>query len=665
MCAFKAAVSLHHLRLVFAAALALGCAASAYAAANTVSDRAARDRAIEKQLEDEANAAEQASENFRAVDQKLRADNKAALEKARDAAEAFKNAHGERGLSPVVIEHSAAVFNDATQSYDFSFHFDIEYRDKLGEPQKIAKFDQDGNLISFENTPYGNANAAVSAHTPRGLVDKGAEWSYARDAEGNEYPTFVRVVGRENEDSPSRTRLKLWFNEDGIPYKGETFGADGKRNGGFVGKDDMAPKAGDPKGELADVPVPRIVTQPCAKCRDLAEQRNAIAQEATALARMLNETAAEQRRMHRAALSVGRPSQASTALRLKYETNLPRYQQLMDQLADAHSAFLDCQKTCVPPKQAMSMGAPVPTAPANDPEVSLAPSLFFGDWRGPQFTYLGFENGLAVQTFRVEGLKRSDDFTGFDLHAAATLSKAGAFHFGFNTYDVSFDFQRDELDPLGQRLLFPGVTTPGFFLNPFVPEGTPGGLNVVENLRYAFNQENTTLYGAYAHGCEHGDFTLIGYGGLALSRTHQRQMLTGAVPGFALAFDYDTRFDVDAVRATLGVRTVYGVPQVPRLSLYAGATVFANFLDAEGRDSLQLGGTFQELDIGKSETTFSWSLGLGGEYKLSETFTLFGEARYFDDDVTPIAVREDDGASHAEFARSKSFTGRFGGRLSF
>lgn len=296
--------------------------------------------------------------------------------------------------------------------------------------------------------------------------------------------------------------------------------------------------------------------------------------------------------------------------------------------------------------------------------LAVAPAVIFGNWRGPEQVNTGLENSLAQQTFGSEGQKRSDTFAGVDLHITAGLSARSAVHLGVNTYDLSFSGARDLIDPLGQLLLFPGVNSAGFTLAGFVPEGTPGGLNVVDRLLYTYNSDSTTFYGAYSLACDHGPYSLIGYAGVAHTISNQQQRLEGLIPGYGFGFAYDTEFDTDVTRAMAGGRVVRGLELVPGLSVNAGATVFANFADTNGRDSLLLDGIFEERDIGKNEVTFGWSAGLGAELDIGAA-TLFANYRYFDDDTTPVAVRHDAGPSRAEFERSQAHIGIVGVRLTF
>jgi hypothetical protein len=104
---------------------------------------------------------------------------------------------------------------------------------------------------------------------------------------------------------------------------------------------------------------------------------------------------------------------------------------------------------------------------------------------------------------------------------------------------------------------------------------------------------------------------------------------------------------------------------MPQFRVNAGLTAFLNFADTEGVDELQLGGIFEQLDLGKNEFTFGWAAGVGAEWEIGAT-TLFANYRYMDDDVVPIAVREDNATnSHAEFERAQAHIGMLGARFSF
>lgn len=298
--------------------------------------------------------------------------------------------------------------------------------------------------------------------------------------------------------------------------------------------------------------------------------------------------------------------------------------------------------------------------------VAVAPALTFGAWEGPRPVYLGFENALLVQRFHVEDIETDDKFTGFDFHVAANINDRLALHVGVNTYGLSFSGARETIDPLGQDLLFPGVTSAGYALGAGVPEGTPGGFNVVDRLSYSYRADNTTLYAALAHAYDCGPVNLIGYGGIAHTFGDQHQRLEGDIPGYGFGFAYDTEFRTEVTRGMIGGRaTTAPFAGMPQFRVNAGLTAFLNFADTEGVDELQLGGIFEQLDLGKNEVTFGWAAGVGAEWEIGAT-TLFANYRYMDDDVVPIAVREDNATnSHAEFERAQAHVGMLGARLSF
>lgn len=303
----------------------------------------------------------------------------------------------------------------------------------------------------------------------------------------------------------------------------------------------------------------------------------------------------------------------------------------------------------------------------NQTYVSVAPAVLFGTWRGPRPTYLGFENAALVQRFRVEDLETDDSFTGADLHLTAALGRGLAVHIGVNGYDLKFRGARETIDPLGEDLLFPGVTSAGFALGAGVPEGTPGGFNVVEGLRYSYDADSTTIYAALSRSYDCAPFNLIGYGGIGYTSADQRQRLEGLIPGFGPDFDfsYDTRFGTETTRGILGGRvTAAPIPKYEQLRLNAGFTAFLNYVDVDGSDALNLDGTLEQLDVGQDEFTFGWAAGIGAEWDVGAV-TLFANYRYVDDDTVPIAVREDAGPSHAEIERAQAHTGMLGARLTF
>ena len=127
------------------------------------------------------------------------------------------------------------------------------------------------------------------------------------------------------------------FNQDGVPWRGETFDRDtGRRTGGFQ-DDRLKPQERSLGGPLA-VPTPvRIMTQPCEKCRPLVERANAIATE-------INTRIAEMRRLSDEHQTAYNPAQGPiqerhAVLKAQVDALTPQYEAALREA-------LACDKTC-------------------------------------------------------------------------------------------------------------------------------------------------------------------------------------------------------------------------------------------------------------------------------------------------------------------------------
>ncbi|HAH10006.1 MAG TPA: hypothetical protein DCL54_12055 [Alphaproteobacteria bacterium] len=300
--------------------------------------------------------------------------------------------------------------------------------------------------------------------------------------------------------------------------------------------------------------------------------------------------------------------------------------------------------------------------------ISLSGAYMFGEWQGPRPIYIGTENNLQVQFFGVEGLETDDNFDGFDGHVAFGVDEGSAVILGAMHNTVSFGSAREEFDPLGQRLLLPGVETPGLALGSGVAEGTAGGFNVVRNLHYRFEADQTTAYGAFVRTYDGADGTFALYGGLSFTQGSQTQSLTGDIPGYGAAFSfrYDTDLDINATRAILGARvTLEPFDDAPWFHVNAGVTLAGGFAHADGPDRRIVNNTTETLDLDRNETVFGVSVGAGLEADVCESATLFANYRYGEDTLTPIVTRHDDGPSRLDFERAVTHTVMLGVRYEF
>lgn len=287
-------------------------------------------------------------------------------------------------------------------------------------------------------------------------------------------------------------------------------------------------------------------------------------------------------------------------------------------------------------------------------------NVAFGNQQFPTFVYLGFENVLNVQTFGVENLDDDEGFTAFNAEAVINFDRGYRFTgeidpnarafmvFGFNVSDVNATTVRDEIDPLGQDLLLAFPTTPGIALGSGVPEGTPGGFNVVTDFFYGYNADTFSLYAKYGETWRCGDGAFTGYAGAVYTNLDQTQVATGDINGFLSDFRYNTDIDVDTWRIVGGVR--YDSPSFAGFTAFAGATGSLNFVDASGRDSIKVSGflNFSEAaDLSKSDTTFGYFVDVGIATRIDEAaMDLYLAYRHAYDETTPGVVRHDNDPGH-------------------
>jgi hypothetical protein len=324
---------------------------------------------------------------------------------------------------------------------------------------------------------------------------------------------------------------------------------------------------------------------------------------------------------------------------------------------------------------------PVASVPRGqrDITVSAGADVAFGEQHLPTFVYLGFENALLEQTFAVENLDDDVDFTAFggdlglivDDPLIGVVGSKAFFAFGFNTFDVDGSTFRSEIDPLGQDLLLAFPITPGISLGSGVPEGMPGGANVVTDFAYRYDADQFSLYAKYGERWDCWDGVFTGYAGLAYTNLDQRQFAGGDIPGFFSSFAYDTNVEVDTWRIVAGLR--YERPlwdnSLGSLRVFGDAMGSVNFVDGEGWDSVDVSGflNFSEaMSVSKSDTTFSYSLGAGIVQHIDEAaMDVYLAYRHYSDETTPVVVRHDAGPSRLTFGTSEFDVIVVGARVQF
>lgn len=498
------------------------------------------------------------------------------LEHGRQTAEDYSRSHPPAPKQKVVIKESSSItLADNNVDYEFDFHFEVLYTDRFGDPLRIARFDQQGNLVEDKATPWGNAVQTADAFSD-GVSHRLCRWQFEHDADGQTFPNHVEIFG-EDEDGRQHKYGELWFNSEGLGYRGEKFvlNADGKRERSGAFQDpsyfpDTLPEG----GLLPVVEVPRIVTLACDKCRDAADRRNDAVARLIPVAKAVNEAAAEYNRTYearekyaaelkaRARAKGMNEEQADLAARegmtyaqdmppqkLKYDRQLANYRAIRAELDAADAEYMACERICREP-----VDEPVLAADATPPQ-SFGLSAGYRSVRLPELAFLGRETpGAAAPTlglFPSERTVASADYAArfyipFDFDAAFGPRKAGAY-VEIRGMEADSRALFDRTDMAGDRLVIPGLgrdgdpNKNGFVLNYFAGLNSPESaevtrdfvstearvgldlapLSISERLRWVYG-----LWGAY-EAQEHG------------------ANFSAAVPGFARDIGYRQTIDVD------------------------------------------------------------------------------------------------------------------------
>jgi hypothetical protein len=165
-------------------------------------------------------------------------------------------------------------------------------------------------------------------------------------------------------------------------------------------------------------------------------------------------------------------------------------------------------------------------------------------------------------------------------------------------------------DPLGDVLLVPGSSDPGFALTAGVPPGTPGGFNVVEDI---FSQRNYRS-DAFSFTVEQpivqaGRVSVSALAGVNYSRTSIDERFNFVIPGFLSDGAYNSNLDLFTFTPVFGggVYVAAGEILPGHTVIYGKAAVGPAFTRADGTDRFNMSGfinTSQAADLSGNHTGF-------------------------------------------------------------
>lgn len=197
----------------------------------------------------------------------------------------------------------------------------------------------------------------------------GAQWEpvYGRSPEGDVIIVSADIIKN------GRVDTRFFFNEEGVPWKGERWsyegippGEPGITRGGFYDPR-LEPKP-DTLGAGFDVPAShRLITGVCPQCREKADRYNELASRANGLLADMRVQSEEHKHHHRA---------AQLPIEQRYAHLKAELDALTPELEAARAAALECEKICRPPSK---LPAPDLTRPSLLPVAKLEPPASFCD----------------------------------------------------------------------------------------------------------------------------------------------------------------------------------------------------------------------------------------------------------------------------------------------
>jgi hypothetical protein len=331
----------------------------------TLAQRKADAEALERAQEE---AAWKAFEEAEAKYKEARARNADRIDAYDDAIEAWRKANPapagtKESMIASSVDYETALYESTT----------ITYFNRWNVPTHTVSFGPDAKPTGpVTQTQQGKAWETIGPQIPEGGI---VGLSYGKDFDGNEIITRVQIG-----DERGYRTAEMEFNFEGIAWRTEYWGEDGKRRGGQLDESRRPPER--TMGGPLDVPkVWRVITQPCEECRAKTERYNDLAARANELIALM----AQQSKMHETAYP-----EAQKPIKLRFNHLKRQLDELTPQLTAAQAEALECHKVCRPaaePQQQAVLTSPPPpklpppdlTRPTLAPVAKLEPPASFCD----------------------------------------------------------------------------------------------------------------------------------------------------------------------------------------------------------------------------------------------------------------------------------------------
>jgi hypothetical protein len=206
----------------------------------------------------------------------------------------------------------------------------ITYFNKSGIPTHTVELGPDGEALGpVTQTQQGKAWETIG---PRRTPGKPTAVTYGRDENNEEVIRRATIPGPDG-----RTVAEYEFNDEGIPWRGETFDpVTGQRTGGFL-DERLKPKERTLGGPLDVPPTVRLITGVCEKCRPLVNRHNDLASQVNAIIVEMQSQSAQHQKAY---------APAQGPIKIRFAVLKARLDALMPQYEAARRAALDCDKTC-------------------------------------------------------------------------------------------------------------------------------------------------------------------------------------------------------------------------------------------------------------------------------------------------------------------------------
>lgn len=272
------------------------------------------------------------------------------------------------------------VWDEELGDQRLEWQYRLVYKDSFGNAQYEAYFDQNGNVTTaLRESPWRVANQRVDKEMGDDSGPFQVVWKFSEDNQGREYPDSVIVQG-----GGAINRVQMQFNENGHAYFWDIRDEDGETKSRGHGL--LTPTFVDDGPALATVEVPRPITGPCEKCRDLLNARNDLVGPLAPLAKRINKLAGRHAVLNKWAAENKYHVQDFDRIRTEHASKLIRYRTLKSRFDTADAAWRACEETC---KDAIAANS------ASDLNALPSPLLVNVTQDSPKICTFGDPNGTS------------------------------------------------------------------------------------------------------------------------------------------------------------------------------------------------------------------------------------------------------------------------------